>query len=245
MRLLPSVEAMEYRTIRLAPKGPESEPSPVLTEGVQLTPEESRVLGCLVEKAITTPDYYPLTLNSLVSACNQKSSREPVVEYAESDVLTAIDGLKEKQLATRITGADARVPRYRQVMADALRLNQPQLVALTVLMLRGAQTVGEIRGRTGRMHEFESLQEVEETLQELATREPHPLVVQLPRRSGEKEARWAHLLSGQPELDMSDVSEAPVPARGARVEELEARVAALEEELTALREEFQKFREQF
>ncbi|MEZ5362610.1 MAG: YceH family protein [Bryobacterales bacterium] len=235
---------MEYRTIRLAPKGPESEPSPVLTEGVQLTPEECRVLGCLVEKAITTPDYYPLTLNSLVSACNQKSSRDPVVEYGDADVLAAIDGLKEKQLATRITSSDSRVPRFRQLMADALRLNQPQLVALTVLMLRGHQTVGEIRSRTGRMYEFESLQEVEETLQELSQREPHALIVQLPRRTGEKEARWAHLLCGEPEFDPSAES-APASSRAGRTEELEARVAALEEEIAALREEFQKFREQF
>jgi uncharacterized protein YceH (UPF0502 family) len=232
---------MEYRTIRLAPKGPESEPSPVLTEGVQLTSEECRVLGCLVEKAITTPDYYPLTLNSLVTACNQKSSRDPVVEYDDNEVLTAIDGLREKQLATRITSSDSRVPRFRQLMPDALRLNQPQLVTLTILMLRGAQTVGEIRGRSGRMYEFESLQEVEDTLQELSRREPHALVIQLPRRPGEKDARWAHLLCGQPEIDMSEVPQAAAPSRGG----LEARVAALEEEIAALREEFQKFREQF
>lgn len=237
---------MEYRTIRLAPKGPETVASPVLTEGVQLTAEECRVLGCLVEKAITTPDYYPLTLNALVSACNQKSSREPVVAYVDSDVMTAIDGLKEKQLATRITSSDSRVPRFRHIMPDALRLNQPQLATMAVLMLRGAQTVGEIRGRTGRMYEFESLQEVEETLQELAQREPRPMVVQLPRRPGEKEARWAHLLCGEPEVDMTETAEIVSGPRGSsRMEELEGRVAALEDELAALREAFQKFREQF
>jgi len=193
----------------------------------------------------TTPDYYPLTLNSLVSACNQKSSRDPVVAYDDSDVMAAIDGLKEKRLATRITSSDSRVPRFRHVMPDALRLNQPQLVTLTVLMLRGPQTVGEVRGRTGRMYEFASLQEVEDTLRELAERE-RPLAVHLPRRPGEKEARWAHLLCGEPEVDMTETA-APAPAaRGSsRVEELEGRVAALEEELAALREEFQRFREQF
>jgi hypothetical protein len=237
---------MEYRTIRMAPKGPETEPSAVLTEGVQLTPEEARVLGCLVEKAITTPDYYPLTLNSLISACNQKSSRDPVVNYTEDDALAAIDGLKEKQLATRITSSDSRVPRFRQVMADALRLNQPQLATVTVLMLRGPQTVGEIRGRTGRMYEFESLPEVEETLQSLADREPHGLAVQLPRRPGEKEARWAHLLCGEPDEEASESAGDAAPSgRGSRVAELEERVASLEEELSALKQEFQRFREQF
>ena len=130
-RLLRSEAGMDYRTIRVAPKGPEGEPSPVLTEGVELTPEECRVLGCLVEKAITTPDYYPLTLNSLAAACNQKTSRDPVVQYSDDEVMMAIDGLKEKHLATRITGADARVPRFRHLMADALRVNQPELAALT------------------------------------------------------------------------------------------------------------------
>lgn len=235
---------MEYRTIRLAPKGPETEASPVLTEGVELTPEECRVLGCLVEKAITTPDYYPLTLNSLLAACNQKTSRDPVVQYSDDEVMIAIDGLKEKHLATRITGADARVPRFRHLMADALRVNQPELAALTVLMLRGAQTVGEIRGRTGRMYEFDSLQEVEDTLQALSEREPRALIVQLPRRPGEKEARWAHLLSGQPEVDMTTEAE-PSSPRASRVGELESRVATLEDELAALKAEFQRFREQF
>ena len=233
---------MDYRTIRLAPKGPETEPSPVLTEGVQLTAEECRVLGCLVEKAIATPDYYPLTLNSLISACNQKSSRDPVVSYDESDVMGAIDGLKEKRLATRITSSDSRVPRFRHIMPDALRLNQPQLVTLAVLMLRGPQTVGEIRGRTGRMYEFESLQEVEETLQNLAMRDPHRLVVHLPRRPGEKEARWAHLLCGEPEVEMT---EAAAPAARPSASALEGRVAALEEELAALREQFEQFKQQF
>ena len=233
---------MEYRTIRLAPKGPEAEASPVATEGVTLSSEECRVLGSLVEKAITTPDYYPLTLNSLVAACNQKSSRDPVVNYTEDDVIAAIDGLKDKQLATRITSSDSRVPRYRQVMADALRINQPQLASLTVLMLRGPQTVGEIRGRTGRMYEFNSLEEVEETLRSLAEREPRPLILQLPRRSGEKEARWAHLLVGEPESGPEEPGSVP---RASRVEELESRVASLEDELASLKEEFRRFREQF
>lgn len=235
---------MEYRTIRMAPKGPQTEPSPVVTEGVELTLEECRVLGCLVEKAITTPDYYPLTANSLISACNQKSSRDPVVNFDDTDVMTAIDGLKEKQLATRITSSDSRVPRFRHLMPDALRLNQPQLVTMTVLMLRGPQTVGEIRSRTGRMYEFDSLQEVEDTLQELAGRD-RSLVLHLPRRPGEKEARWAHLLCGEPEVDMTELAQAAPARSSSRVEELEGRVATLEQELAALREEFARFKQQF
>ncbi len=241
---------MEYRTIRLAPKGPETEPSPLLSGEVELSAEECRVLGCLVEKSIATPDYYPLTLNSLVSACNQKSSRDPVVSYGDGEALTAIDGLKEKRLATRITGSDSRVPKYRHLMADALRLNQPQLVTLTVLMLRGPQTVGEIRGRSGRLYDFDSLQEVDETLQALAERE-HPLAVQLARQPGEKEARWAHLLSGEPAESPAPSSapahHSPSPdaaALEARVAALEARVAALEDAVAALRAELETLRGQ-
>lgn len=233
---------MDYRTIRSAPLGAEQRKSPVLDDGVDLTAEEARVLGCLVEKAITTPDYYPLTLNALISACNQKSSRDPVVEYGETEVLEAHDGLKEKGLIFRITSSSgSRTPRYEHNFFDALRLTQAQGAALCVLMLRGPQTVGEIRQRTARLHDFNSLTEVEEALEDLVSKQPRSLAMKLARRPGEKEARYAHLLCG--ELDEEAYAQAPVaaaaPRRDARIEELEARVATLETELERLREQLQ------
>ncbi|MBI1358137.1 MAG: DUF480 domain-containing protein [Acidobacteria bacterium] len=234
---------MDYRTIRSAPLAPGQRQNPVLDEGVELSAEEVRVLGCLVEKAITTPDYYPLTLNSLLAACNQKTSRDPVVEYGESEVLDAIDTLKQKGLAYRITSSDGgRVPRYEHNFFDGLRLDKAQGGALCVLLLRGPQTVGEIRQRTGRIYPFESLQEVEQALEDLATKTPRPLTVKLERRPGEKEARYAHLLSGEPaEPPASAESVAPsrAAARDERIEELEARVEKLEGDLERLREQLQ------
>ena len=233
---------MDYRTIRSAPLGAEQRRSPVLDDGANLTAEEARVLGCLVEKAITTPDVYPLTLNSLVSACNQKTSRDPVVEYGEAEVLQAHDGLKDKGLIYRITSSSgSRTPRYEHNFFDALRLTEAQGAALCVLLLRGPQTVGEIRQRTGRLHEFGSLNEVEEALEDLVSKQPRSLALKLARRPGEKEARYAHLLCG--EVDEEAYSHQPVsasaPRRDERIEELEARVSTLEAELDRLKEQLQ------
>ena len=236
---------MDYRTIRSAPLTPGQRHNPVLDEGVELTAEEARVLGCLVEKAITTPDYYPLTLNSLLAACNQKTSRDPVVEYAEADVLDAIDTLKQKGLAYRITSSDGgRVPRYEHNFFDGLRLDKAQGAALCVLLLRGAQTPGEIRQRSGRLYPFDSLPEAEQALEDLATKTPRPLAVKLERRPGEKEARFAHLLCGEPEEPAAESESAAssrggAAARDARLEELEARVEKLEGDLERLREQLQ------
>ncbi len=233
---------MDYRTIRSAPLDAAQRRNPVLDDDVNLTAEEARVLACLVEKAITTPDYYPLTLNALVAACNQKSSRDPVVEYSDSDVLAAHDGLKEKGLIYRITSSQgSRTPRYEHNFFDALRLDKAQGAALCVLMLRGAQTIGEIRQRTGRLHEFESLTEVEETLEDLITKNPRGLAVKLTRRPGEKEARYAHLLCGP--VDEEALAREPyataTPKRDDRIDELESRVEKLEGELERLREQLQ------
>lgn len=240
---------MEYRTIRMAPPPAEGGATSPLAEGVVLSSEEARVLGCLVEKELSTPDYYPLTLNALVAACNQKSSRNPVVEYAEDEVQAALDGLKEKRLANRITSSDARVPRYRHLFYDAFRLTQQQGAALCVLLLRGAQTVGEIRQRSQRLYPFETLAEVEETIEELESKSPAPLVVRLGRRPGEKESRYAHLLSGEPdEADLQEEGGAAPRSAGAsasRIESLEAEVAELRERLSALETEFERFRSQF
>lgn len=237
---------MEYRTIRMAPPLAPGEASSPLDEGVVLSPQEARALGCLVEKELTTPDYYPLTLNSLVAACNQKSSRNPVVEYSEAEVMAALDGLREKRLANRVTSSDGRVARYRHLFHDAFRLTQQQGAALCVMLLRGPQTVGEIRQRSQRLYPFETLDEVEETIEELATKSPAPLVVRLARRPGEKEARYAHLLSGEPDEATAGAAEGPSrqPKPG-RVEALEAEVAELRERLGALEAEFEQFRAQF
>lgn len=236
---------MDYRTIRSAPLGAEQRKSPVLDDGVDLSPEEARVLGCLVEKSITTPDVYPLTLNSLVSACNQKTSRDPVVEYDETVVLEALDGLKDKGLIYRITSSTgSRTPRYEHNFFDALRLSAGQGAALSVLMLRGPQTVGEIRQRTGRLHEFESLGEVEEALEDLTSKQPRSLALKLARRPGEKEARYVQLLCG--DVDEEAYAAEPVasspssaPRRDERIEALEARVGQLESELDRLKEQLQ------
>ncbi|MFW6255469.1 MAG: YceH family protein [Candidatus Sumerlaeota bacterium] len=219
-----------------------------------LSETELRVAGALVEKALTTPDYYPMTLNALVAACNQKSNRHPVVSYDDKTVARALEGLREKGFANRITSQDARVPKYQHNLPEKLDLDLPQLAVLCVLMLRGPQTVGELRGRTGRMHSFQSLEEVEQVLAALISREDQPLVKQLPRQPGRKESRYAQLLAGEPRTDTQPEAQADMPletatqevlADAARIEQLESDVARLEEELGELKQEFLAFRKQF
>ena len=215
-----------------------------------LSEAEVRVLGSLAEKQVTTPDYYPLTMNALVHACNQLSNRDPVVQYDERTVADAVDSLRLKNLVYIFYGAESRVPKYKHMMREVLGLSAPELAALCVLMLRGAQTVGEVRGRTGRMHEFADLREVEETLEGLSKRDD-PVVVKLPRQAGRKEARYAHLLSGQPaveeEPEGQPVSAAPRARSGEseRVSRLEAEVERLSGELAEMRRRFEEFRKQF
>jgi uncharacterized protein YceH (UPF0502 family) len=193
---------------------------------------EVRVLGALIEKDMTTPEYYPLTLNALVNACNQKSSREPVVNYDESTVSQALALLRNKGLAVRITGAGHRVEKYGHTLGEKLNLGRREMALLCVLMLRGPQTVGELRGRTERMHGFGDLEEVERCLESLADREPDPLVTRMPRE------RWAHLLGGAPQQESA--SEPVVSHVG-----LEERVSALEREIERLQQQFEGFRKQF
>ena len=195
-----------------------------------LHPTEVRVLGALVEKEITTPEYYPLTLNALVNACNQKSSREPVVNYGEDTVSQALTLLRNKGLGLRITGAGHRVEKYGHTLGEKLNLGRREMALLCVLMLRGPQTVGELRGRTERVHEFGDLEEVERCLEALAARDPEPLVTPMAR------GRWAHLLGGPPE----DVAEALPEKAG-----LEQRVSALEREVEQLKQQLEGFRKQF
>ena len=212
---------------------------------------EVRVLGALIEKEITTPEYYPLTLNSLTTACNQKSNRDPVVSLEEKAVVRALESLREKGLARQVSGVDMRVPKHYHLFDEKMGLTRPQVAALCVLMLRGPQTVGEIRGRSGRLYEFADLEEVERVLVELAERTEGALVVQLARQPGRKESRYAHVLMGEPEEEDAQ-TEGPVDAAALEVRAENERIAALEEQVKALRDEladvrsaFAQFKEQF
>jgi uncharacterized protein len=206
-----------------------------------LTDIEARVLGSLIEKQVTTPEYYPLTLNALTLACNQKNNRNPVTSYSENQVADAIESLREKNLAYVFYGSSSRVPKYKHVMPEVMHLSHPELALMCVLMLRGAQTLGELRGNGGRLHEFSSLEEVEETLNGLISREPEPLVVRLPRQPGQKDGRFAHLLSGEVSVEAVSEPERVVSRRAG----LEERVEALAAEVEKLKTQFEEFRKQF
>ncbi len=213
--------------------------------------EEMRVLGALVEKQIATPDYYPLTLNALVNACNQKNNRDPVVSYGEATVLRALDRLRQNQLAFAFDGASARVPKYGHTFPKAFELETPEVAVLCVLLLRGPQTPGELRSRTAHLHNFECLAAVEEVLQRLAAR-AEPLVRKLPRAPGTKESRYAHLLGG--DINVETAAEAPTPTEPAappvptdpeRVAKLEAEIEKLRQQFNDLQAQFAEFRKQF
>jgi uncharacterized protein YceH (UPF0502 family) len=193
---------------------------------------EIRVLGSLLEKDLTTPEYYPLTLNALVNACNQKSSREPIVNYDEDTVLQALALLRQKQMVTKISGAGHRVEKFAHRLGETLNLGRRELALLCVLMLRGPQTVGELRGRTERMHNFSDMEEVERVLESLSSRSPDPLIAPAAR------GRWVHLWAG-PEAAAAAESE-PAPRTS-----LEQRVEALEREVAELKQELESFRRQF
>ena len=216
-----------------------------------LSPAEVRVLGSLIEKQVTTPDYYPLTLNALTNACNQLSNRDPVVAFDENTVVRAIDGLRDKRLASQYAGAESRVAKYRHTLTDALLLTPAEVALLCVLMLRGPQTVGELRTRGERLFRFDTLPEVEDTLAALAARQPHPLVAKLPRQPGTKEPRFAQLLAGpvappaSPAAPLVDAAPVPVRAEDERITRLETEIAALRRELTELRQAHAAFRQQF
>jgi uncharacterized protein len=199
-----------------------------------LHPVEVRVLGSLLEKDITTPEYYPLTLNALVNACNQKSSRDPVVQYDEDTVHQALAVLQHKGLVTRVTGAGHRVEKYGHRLGETLNLGRREQALLCVLMLRGPQTVGELRSRTDRMHDFADMEEVEHVLEIMATRESEPLVTRMPR------GRWGHLLSGTPE-SVPEAEAAAAPGSAGLAE----RVATLEREMEQLKQQLEAFRKQF
>jgi len=213
---------------------------------LQLSETETRVLGSLIEKDITTPDYYPLSLNALVNACNQKNNREPVMSLDENSVSDALASLQEKRLAGPTSGADSRVTKYEHRLQEVFNFDRREIAVLCVLLLRGPQTPGELRGRTDRMYHFEALDDVNSTLDRLAQREP-PLAAVLPRQPGTKESRYMHLFSGDaPPIE-------PIPERGQsyasagtdRIGHLEGEVAELRKEVAEIQEQFAAFRKQF
>jgi uncharacterized protein len=210
---------------------------------------EVRVLASLVEKQITTPEYYPLTLNALTNACNQKNNRNPVTAYTDDQVSQALESLREKNLAYVFYGSTSRVPKYKHVMPEVMRLSQPEVALLCVLMLRGPQTPGELRGNASRLYDFHSLEEIEQTLNSLIARDGEPLVARLPRQAGQKEIRFVHLLSG--EIAIDETAESFLPRRAAsasqtdRVAKLEEAVASLESQVHDLQQQFDTFKKQF
>lgn len=213
---------------------------------------EVRVLGALIEKAVTTPDYYPLSLSGLTAACNQTSNREPVMRLDEGEVSEAVVTVRRRGLVRAIQPSGARVTKFEHLLANALNLDARELAVLCVLMLRGPQTIGELHTRTARLAEFADLAAVEATLDALIARDPEPLVVRLPRRAGQKELRHAHLLSGEAAAAEERVPNEAASAASPRAPGDEDRVAALERTvdelraaLDALREEFAEFRAQF
>lgn len=230
-----------------------------------LTEEDARVLGSLIEKQITTPDNYPLSLNALVNACNQSTNRHPVVSYDEDTVLAALARLRRASLVRGMQRIDARVTKYEHVAPEILDVDANELGILCVLLLRGPNTVGELRTRTERLAKFESLGDVEAALTRLIERAKEPLVVRLPRRAGQKEVRYAHLLSGAVSTEAGEaddvMSNSPVEApfaqaaskylaetaaaEAVRAQALETKVLELQNELDDLRRQFAEFRKQF
>jgi uncharacterized protein len=215
---------------------------------ITLTENEVRVLGSLIEKDITTPEYYPLSLNALMNACNQKSNRDPVMQLDEDAVRDALEGLQEQRLAGPARGADSRVTKYEQRLQEVFNFTRPEIAVLCVLLLRGPQTPGELRGRTERMFHFEALDDVQSALQKLMQRDPS-LAKVLPRQPGTKESRYAHLLAG-------DVVEAELPTQYAasternsedveRIARLEEEVAELRREVGEVKDQLERFRRQF
>jgi uncharacterized protein YceH (UPF0502 family) len=213
----------------------------------ELSAIEARVLGCLLEKERTTPEYYPLTLNGLMAACNQTTNREPITSYDESTVEQGLDALRQKKLVLVVHSAGARVPKYRHNLFDHYVLRPPESSILCVLLLRGAQTAGELRSRTERLSGPLTLAEIDAYLEELA-RGGDPLVRVLPARPGQKERRFIQLLAGEPEVTEAPVSSAlpigRVPEKS-RLDALEGEVNSLKRDLQALREDLANFKKEF
>ena len=201
-----------------------------------LSDQEIRVLGSLIEKSRTTPDYYPMTLNSLTAACNQKSARKPVVEYDEGTIILTLDSLKKKGLISTATGGSSRSTKYKHNLAILFPIVPAQLAIICLLLLRGAQTPGELNTNSGRLYEFETLDEVNEVIEQLVNFEP-AFLVQLPKRTGQKEVRYMHLFGGEPQIEEDE--HFAEPARKS-VNELEQRIQTLEENYAQLKADLDK-----
>jgi len=212
----------------------------------KLTEVEARIVGALVEKQLTTPEYYPLTLNALTAACNQKTNREPVVSFDEETVTRSLENLREKNLVYVFYGSTSRVPKYKHMLPSVYELEPSEVAVMCVLLLRGAQTLGELRERTGRLYEFSGIGEVNETLDSLMRRD-EPLVVRLERQAGQKEARFAHLLCGEVAATVytPKTSSVNTAAENERIEKLEQEIESLRGELNDFRQMFEEFKKQF
>lgn len=210
-----------------------------------LTGVDVRVLGVLIEKAMTTPDYYPLSLNALTNACNQSSNRDPVVQFDEETVARSIESLRKRGLVRAIKRSDSRVTKYQHLVDETMNLDAREAAVLCVLMLRGPQTIGELKTRSARLTDFESLADIETVLNGLIAREGSAQVVRLPRRSGQKEVRYAHLLSGEVTFDAPDPTTVRVPADSERIGALELELEELKKEVSDLRTQLEAFRRQF
>ena len=212
---------------------------------------EARVLACLIEKSIATPEYYPLTLNALAAACNQKSNRDPVMQVSEEDLVRALDTLRDRKLAWSVTLAGSRVPKYRHSMHDIYPLTPPQLAVLCELMLRGPQTLGELRARAGRLCPLPGPDDTQAAMQALMSWSGAPLAAVAPRRIGQREERYTHLLCGAPPAEPAPAASVAEPARLAvmaeneRLAALETKVTALDDELARLKAQFADFTRQF
>lgn len=212
---------------------------------IELTPLEARVLGAFIEKEMTTPDYYPLSPNALTNACNQKSNRNPVMQLAEEDVIETVEELRKKGLAMQSQDAGSRVIKFRHTLRERLYLDDHELAILAELLLRGAQTPGELRSRADRMSRFSDLAKVDQVMQELMDKE-QPMVIKLARQAGRKEQRYMHLLCGPVSIDENEPAVQVIQTAQSRsIAELEEEIERLKSELSAFRQEFKLFREQF
>jgi uncharacterized protein YceH (UPF0502 family) len=209
---------------------------------IMLTAEEARVLGALMEKEVSTPDHYPLSLNALTNACNQTTSRDPIVRYDEDVVVRALDSLREKKMLWEVDQAGGRVRKYQQQFSKWHDLDPQAHAVMTLLLLRGAQTPGELKSRSERLTEFRDLAEVEAVLGRLSERNP-PFAVRLPRLPGTKEFRYMHLLCG--EIDTAALAEGEISAVGSSGQSLLERIVRLESDVANLRDELASFRKQF
>tara|TARA_Y100000588_G_scaffold108236_2_gene118642 strand:+ start:1898 stop:2545 length:648 start_codon:yes stop_codon:yes gene_type:complete len=212
---------------------------------LELNNIECRVFGCMIEKSITTPEYYPLSLNSLVNACNQKSNRHPVINLDDSEVLDALDELRGNHLCFRVDTAGSRVPKFKYATPENWEFSGKHLAIISELLIRGPQTPGELRSRGDRMYSFLDLDEVESTLESLQSHEEGPFVEKLPVQPGKKEARFAQLLGGTQEVEGIGVAECREVLEKNRIEELENEMETLKAEIQNLQSAFAKFKEQF